>query len=600
MTIEIVFVLIIIAVAFILFSTEFVPVDVTALIILGILLITGMLSIDDGLSGFSNPAVITIASLFIISFTIQKEGILEYVILNVTKLIEKSRTIGFIVYLLSISIASAIMNNTAIVAIFIPVTIRLANRFKISPSKVLIPLSYAAILGGTLTLIGTSTNLLVNSIFVEKGGYTSIGMFEFTKFGMIYLIIGLIYIFTIIPKVIPSRIAESSLTNNYQLGAYLTEIKISDDSPLVGNSCLSRSINKNYDVTVLNILREGKLITTNIRNRKIQEDDTLFVRGSLEGFLRMKELEKVTLLTDEKLTEKELEQEENILVEGILTDRSRLVGRSLKNINFRRRFGAFILAIRREGTILRDKIAHLSLKAHDTLLIYGPIDSIQNLAKSNNFILIGEVDVSLNKHRFWWMSIAVLFIAVLLAALGMVPIVKGALIGVVILLAFGVIKPTEAYRAISWQVIILLAALIPLGHVIQSSGTATWIGESLFNFMTIFPSDYQPFVMVSLIYLITTILTEVSSNAATAILMTPIALVVSAKLGLDPRPFIFSICFAASASFITPIGYQTNLMVYGPGGYKFTDYIKTGLPLAIILWIVATIFIPIFWPFIAI
>jgi len=304
MTIEIVFVLIIIAVAFILFSTEFVPVDVTALIILGILLITGMLSIDDGLSGFSNPAVITIASLFIISFTIQKEGILEYVILNITKLIDKSRIIGFIIYLLSISIASAIMNNTAIVAIFIPVTIRLANRFKISPSKVLIPLSYAAILGGTLTLIGTSTNLLVNSIFVEKGGYTSIGMFEFTKFGMIYLIIGLIYIFTIIPKVIPSRIAESSLTNNYQLGAYLTEIKISDDSPLVGNSCLSRSINKNYDVTVLNILREGKLITTNIRNRKIQEDDTLFVRGSLEGFLRMKELEKVTLLTDEKLTEK--------------------------------------------------------------------------------------------------------------------------------------------------------------------------------------------------------------------------------------------------------------------------------------------------------
>jgi di/tricarboxylate transporter len=599
MTIEIIFVLIIIAIAFILFSTEFVSVDVTALIILGILLITGMLSIEDGLSGFSNPAVITIACLFIISVTIQKEGILEYVISSVTKLIEKNKIIGFVTYLFSISIASAIMNNTAIVAIFIPVTIRLANRFKISPSKVLIPLSYAAILGGTLTLIGTSTNLLVNSIFVEKG-HASIGMFEFTRFGLIYLAIGLVYIFTIIPKVIPSRIAESSLTKNYELGAYLTEIKISEDSPLVGNTCLSRSINKNYDVTVLNILREGKLITTNIRRRKLQEDDTLFVRGSLEGFLRMKELEKVTLLTDEKLTEKELEHEENILVEGILTDRSRLIGRSSKSINFRRRYGAFILAIRREGTILREKIAHLKLKAHDTLLIYGPTDSIQNLAKSNDFILIGEVDVSLNKHRFWWMSITVLFIAVILAALGIVPIVKGALIGVIILLTFGVIKPTEAYRAISWQVIILLAALIPLGHVIHSSGTATWIGESLFNFMAIFPTDYQPFVMVSLIYLITTILTEVSSNAATAILMTPIALVVSAKLGLDPRPFVFSICFAASASFITPIGYQTNLMVYGPGGYKFTDYIKTGLPLAIILWIIATIFIPIFWPFKAI
>ena len=597
MTVEIIFVLIIIVIAFVLFSTELLPVDVTALIILGILLVTGMLSIEDGLSGFSNPAVITIACLFIISVTIQKEGILEYVISTVTKLIEKQRIIGFITYLFSISIASAIMNNTAIVAIFIPVTIRLANRFNISPSKVLIPLSYAAILGGTLTLIGTSTNLLVNSIFVEKGGYTSIGMFEFTRFGLLYLAIGLVYIFIVIPRVIPSRTAVSSLTKNYRLGAFLTEIKISEDSPLIGSTCYKRGINKNYDVMVLDILRKDKLITSNIRNRKLQQDDILFVRGSLEGFLRMKELEKVTLLTDEKLTEKELEQENNILIEGLLTDRSRLIGKNLKTINFRRRFGAFVLAIRREGSILREKIAHLTLKAHDTLLIYGPVEQIQNLAKSNHFILIGEVDVSLNKHRFWWMSIAVLFIAVLLAAMGIIPIIKGVLVGVIILLAFGVIKPVDAYRAISWQVIILLAALIPFGHVIHTSGTATWVGESLFNFMKLFPPDLQPYIMVSLIYMITTILTEISSNAATAILMTPIALVVSTKLGLDPRPFVFAICFAASASFITPIGYQTNLMVYGPGGYKFTDYIKTGLPLALILWIVATIFIPIFWPF---
>ena len=597
MTFGILFVLIIIIVAFILFSTELIPVDVSALIILGILLATGMLSIKDGLSGFSNPAVITIACLFIISFTIQKEGVLEYIVSIVTKLIEKHKVVGFVTYLFSISIASAIMNNTAIVAIFIPVTIRLANRFNISPSKVLIPLSYAAILGGTLTLIGTSTNLLVNSIFIENGGHDSIGMFEFTRFGLIYLVIGLVYIFTVIPRIIPSRTAISSLTKNYHLGAYLTEIKISEDSPLIGNTCYGRNINKNYDVTVLDILRKDKLITSNIRNIILKQDDILFVRGALEGFLRMKELEKVTLLTDEKLSEKELEQEDNILVEGVLTDRSRLIGRNLMSINFRRRFGAFVLAIRREGTILREKISHLALNAYDTLLIYGPTDRIQSLAQSNDFILIGEVEVSLKKHRFWWISIFVLFGAVLLAALGIIPIVKGALLGVIILLAFGVIKPTEAYRAISWQVIILLAALIPLGHVINTSGTATWLGESLFNFMKIFPADLQPFVMVSMIYLITTILTEVSSNAATAILMTPIALVVSTKLGLDPKPFVFSICFAASASFITPIGYQTNLMVYGPGGYKFTDYIKVGLPLAVILWIVATIFIPMFWPF---
>lgn len=596
MTFEIIFVLAIIVLAFLLFSTEAFPVDVTALVILGILLITGMLSIKDGLSGFSNPAVITIASLFVISFAIQKEGILEYVISFVTKVIDKSKIIGIIIYLLSISLVSAVMNNTAIVAIFIPVTIRLANRFNINPSKVLIPLSYAAILGGTLTLIGTSTNLLVNSIFVDSG-YESLGMFEFTKFGFIYLFIGIIYIFIFVPRLIPERAVPASITKNYELGSYLTEIKIGEDSPLIGETCITKNINKNYDITVIDILRDGKLITENIRNIVLKEDDILFVRGSVEGFLRMKELEKIVLLTDEKITETELVQENNILVEGLLKEHSRLVGKNLKTINFRRTFGAFVLAIRREGTILREKISSLVLNAFDTLLIYGPMERIQNLAQSNDFIIIGEVEVSLKKTRFWWLGFVLLTSAILLAALGILPIVKGALISVIILLMFGVLKPPEAYRAISWQVIILLAALIPLGHVINSSGTAAWIGDSLYNLMNIFPADLQPIAMVSILYLVTTILTEISSNAATAILITPIALVVAGKLGLDAKPFIMAVCFAASASFITPIGYQTNLMIYGPGGYKFTDYLRTGLPLAIILWIVATLLIPVFWPF---
>lgn len=597
MSIEIIIVLAIIVIAFILFSTEILPVDVSALVILGILLTTGLLSIEDGISGFSNPAVITIACLFIISHTIQKEGVLEYVIAFVTKLIEKQRIVGFIIYLLSISIASAIMNNTAIVAIFIPVTIRLSQKFEISPSKVLIPLSYAAILGGTLTLIGTSTNLLVNSIITSDGNFEPLGMFEFTKFGFIYLVIGMIYIFLVAFRLLPVRKSISNLSSNYRLSDYLTEIKIAEDSLLVGETCLGRKISDNYDVTVLSIVRDGKLITSNIRNIILQKDDVLFVRGSVEGFTRMKELENISLLTDTELSDTELEQEDNILVEGILTEGSRLIGRNLKEINFRRRYGSFVLAIRREGTVLRKQISHLFLKAFDTLLIYGPKERIESIAQSNDFILIGEVDVKLTKHKFWWLGIVVLFGAVLLASFEVISITKGVLLGVVILLAFKVTKPTEAYRAISWQVIVLLAALIPLGHVIHSTGTSALVGESLFKIIEIFPNYLQPYIMVSLIYLITTILTEVSSNAATAIVMTPIALVVSSQLGLDPRPFIFTICFAASASFITPIGYQTNLMVYGPGGYKFTDYVKVGLPLAIILWIVATVCIPIFWPF---
>jgi len=600
MSFEILIVIAIVVIAFILFSTEVFPGDVSALIILGILLLTGLLSIDDGLSGFSNPAVITIACLFIISFTIQKEGILEYIIFALTKLIEKQKILGFIVYLFTISIASAVMNNTAIVAIFIPVTIRLAHRFNISPSKVLIPLSYAAILGGTLTLIGTSTNLLVNSILIKETNQAAIGMFEFTQFGFIYLVIGLIYIFTVLPKLIPERTAVTGITDKYKIGDYLTEVQITEDSPLVGDSCLARGISKNYDVTVLNILRDNKLITKNIRNLVLQKDDILFVRGSVDGLKQMKEIENINLLTDVNLSEKELEKDDNILVEGIIMERSRFIGRNLFTINFRRRFGAFVLAVRREGVILREKLSRLRLRAFDTLLIYGPTDRIKSLVESNNFIIIGKLDVSLSKHRFWWMSILVLLVAVTLAALDIMPIVMGAVLGVIILMAFEVVKPMEAYRSIHWQVIILLAAIIPLGHVIHTSGTAHWLGDSLFNLMNFFPSDIQPFVMVSLIYLITTILTEISSNAATAILMTPIALSIASKLGLDPRPFIFAICFAASASFITPIGYQTNLMVYGPGGYKYSDYVKVGLPLALILWIVATLLIPVFWPFVSI
>jgi di/tricarboxylate transporter len=280
-----------------------------------------------------------------------------------------------------------------------------------------------------------------------------------------------------------------------------------------------------------------------------------------------------------------------------LTDKSDLIGRSLMQINFRRKFGGFVLAIRREGEILRKKIAHIILRTFDTLLVYGSRQNIDRIAELDGFIVLDEIDSQLKKHRLWWLGIVVILAVVLLSAFGILPILAGTIVGVTVLLIFRVLAPNEAYNSVHWQVIIFIAALIPLGQVIQTSGTADWIGNSIYSLSSLFPDEYKPLALLSLIYLITMILTEVSSNAATAILMTPIAFVVSAKIGLDPRPFIFAICFAASASFITPIGYQTNLMVYGPGGYKFTDYMKVGLPLAIIFWALATVLIPVIWPF---
>jgi len=266
-------------------------------------------------------------------------------------------------------------------------------------------------------------------------------------------------------------------------------------------------------------------------------------------------------------------------------------------VNFRRRFGSFILAIRREGAIIRKKIAHIILRSFDTLLLYGPRDKIKELSETGDFIVLGEIEATLQKHRFWWVSLAVIVSAVTLAALGFVPILKGTLVGMMLLFILRIITTNEAYQSINWQVIILIAALIPIGIVIQNSGTADLLATAMKNAVDQFDPVSRPIVMVSLIYFVTMIMTEMASNAATAIIMTPIAISAALQLGLDPRPFIFSVCFAASASFITPIGYQTNLMVYGPGGYKFSDYVKVGLPLAITLWLMATWLIPILWPF---
>jgi len=595
---EIIFLGVIILSALVLFITELFPIDVTALLVLGLLLIFGLVSPAESLAGFSNPAVMTIACLFVMSYALQKSHILEYVIISINRLIDRSRIIGMVAYLFCIGIASAVVNNTAIVAIFMPVTIRLADKYKISPSKVLIPLSYAAILGGTLTLVGTSTNLIVNSILVDtSNGAVSLGMLEFAKFGIIKFAIGLVYIFTIGYKLLPSRVAKSSSIEDYSLDGYLTEFRVNENSPLCGKTLLDRKISENYDVIVLDVLRGGEIITSNLRGLALQKDDILFVKGSFDNFQRLKEIENLALLTDEKLTQEELEQENHILAECLITDNSELIGQTLQDANFRRTFGSFVLAIRREGEVIRRKLAHFILKPFDTLLVYGPKDRINQLAVKEGFIVLGKADAKLESHPLWWLSITTILCAVGLAIFKIVPIVVGVILGVIALLLARVITPNEAYSSIHWQVIIVIAAFLPMGVAIQRTGLDIMIGNGIGTVVNLFPEQLTPYFLLAVIYLITMILTEIASNAATAIIMTPITLTLAASFGFDPKPFIFAVCYAASASFITPVGYQTNLMVYGPGGYRYSDYIKVGLPLGVILWIVSVIIIPMIWPF---
>ena len=586
----------IIVIALVLFITEFFPIDVTALVVLGLLLIFGLVTPEQSLSGFSNPAVITIGCLFIMSYALQKSHVLEYVIININKIIDQSQTLGMAVYLFCIGIASAVVNNTAIVAIFMPVTIRLADKYNISPSKVLIPLSYAAILGGTLTLVGTSTNLIVNSVLVVSTG-ESLGMLEFAKFGIIKFVVGLIYIFTIGHKLLPSRVAKSSSITDYSLDGYLTEFKINENSPLCGRTLLDRKINENYDVIVLDVLRGGEIITSNLRSLILKEGDVLFVKGSFENFQRLKEIENLALLTDEKLTQKELEQEDHILAECLVTDNSELIGQTLQEANFRRTFGSFVLAIRREGEVIRRKLTQFILKPFDTLLVYGPKDRINQLSSKEGFIVLGKVDASLDSHPLWWLSIFTILFAVIMAIFKIIPIVVGVILGVIALLLARVITPNEAYSSIHWQVIIVIAAFLPMGAAIQKTGLDKDIGLFITNIITMFPDHLIPYILLAVIYLITMLLTEIASNVATAIIMTPITLKLAEQASYEPLPFIFAVCYAASASFITPVGYQTNLMVFGPGGYKYSDYIKVGLPLGLILWIVSVIVIPMIWEF---
>ena len=587
---------VIIVIALVLFITELFPIDVTALVVLGLLLIFGLVTPNESLSGFSNPAVITIGCLFIMSYALQKSHVLEYVIININKIIDKSQTLGMVVYLFCIGIASAVVNNTAIVAIFMPVTIRLADKYNISPSKVLIPLSYAAILGGTLTLVGTSTNLIVNSILVDSSGI-SLGMLEFAKFGIIKFTVGLIYIFTIGHRLLPSRVAKSSSITDYSLDGYLTEFKINENSPLCGKTLLDRKINENYDVIVLDVLRGGEIITSNLRSLVLKQEDVLFVKGSFDNFQRLKEIENLSLLTDVKLTQEELEQEDHILAECLITDNSELIGQTLQEANFRRSFGSFVLAIRREGEVIRRKLAQFILKPFDTLLVYGPQDRVNQLASREGFIVLGKVNASLDSHPLWWLSIFTILFAVVMAIFKIIPIVVGVILGVIALLLARVITPNEAYSSVHWQVIIVIAAFLPMGAAMKKTGLDEIIGSSIGNIVNLFPVDLIPYFLLAIIYLITMVLTEIASNVATAIIMTPIALTLATQFGFDPRPFIFAVCYAASASFITPIGYQTNLMVFGPGGYRYSDYIKVGLPLGIILWIISVFVIPMIWPF---
>jgi len=583
---------IIIVVALALFATEVLPIDVVALIVLATLFLTGLVNAEQALAGFSNTATVTIAAMFILSYGLEKTGAIRYAGERIIQWSRGNAVILFLLFLPMVSIISAFINNTAAVAIFLPLALKFSKEFQFSPSRILMPLSFAAIFGGTMTVIGTSTNILVSAI-AQEHGLGSFWMFELLPLGAIFLVAGLAYIFVFNRLLLPVRSSQRSLTGKYHLTRYLTELQVSENSTLNNTTIFLSGVLESYDVYYLAILRGKQKILIDIKRTLIQAGDILLVRGTFEEILRLKEREKMLLLTDVKLNDEELSVGDNVLTEVLIPPTSSLVESTLRDVNFRDKYGCFVLAIRHHGETERQKIANLPLRPSDTLLIYGSKRRVTALDDGKNFIVLKEVDIALPHGKRWMIAVGTILAVIILAAFNIVSILQAAIVGSLVLVLSRTITMPEAYRSVDWSVIMLLAGVIPIGAAMENTGLARMLGESVATY----GGPFGPTMVVALFYLVTSVLTELMSNNSAAIVLAPIAISTAQSLGISPMPLLMAVTFAASASFMTPVGYQTNAMVYGPGGYKYTDYFRFGAPLNLLFLIIATIFIPVIWPF---
>jgi len=574
------------------FATQWLPLDVTALTTLGLLLLFGLVTPEEAIAGFANPAVITVMMMFVLSHALVESGVINRIGYRISHISGRSPWRAITALLVVSGVLSAFINNTAAVALFLPLAMLLAKHYKISPSRLLIPLSYISIAGGTCTLIGTSTNLLVSSLAVEAG-MAPFRIFELTAFGGLLFVVALVYNLLVPLRTLPPRADPSSLTRKYSMGPYLTEMRVPKASPLIGSTVLDHGISERFDLNVLEIIRGRHKISQDIRNTPLEPDDVLLVRGTMEDIVALRGHYGLQLLTDLKLDDSTFTDRTNVLGEMQLAPQSQLAGQTLKEIDFRKRYGCFVLALNRTGGLIRDKVAFIPLRPWDILLVFGPRTRIEGLAQQEDFLAIGELDLKIRLAPRWWLAVAVIPLVVLLAALGVMPILKAAILGVVFLLVSRTITIQQAYKSINWTVIFLLAAIIPLGVAMTKTGMAEIVGSHIAGLA----GPWGPTAVLAVVVVVTALLTEVVSNNSAAVLMVPIALSAAATLGVDPKPMVMAVTFAASMSFMTPVGYQTNTMVYAPGGYRFTDYLRAGTPLSLMAWVMAILLIPWFWPF---
>jgi di/tricarboxylate transporter len=575
-----------------LFVTERLPVDVVAMLVLASLLVLGLVTPVEALSGFSSEATITVAAMFVLSAGLAHTGALA----SLARLFGRVRN-GFLFMLLLMLIVgpiSAFVNNTAAVAVLLPLVLAASAANKQSPSQVLIPMSYAAQMGGVCTLIGTSTNLLVNSLAKDLG-HPGFGLFDFAPIGLVTMAVGFVYLMLMRRWLLPTH-PPAAITEAYELGKYIAELRVMPESPLIGKSVGQSQLGEKHSVYVLELMR-GEERHWSPRGEELREGDVLLVRGNLEKIKSLKEGAKLEFLPEFKLHDSRFGGEDGdqsqVLVEAMVAPGSRLVNHSLKQLDFRWTYNATALAVHRRGEVLREKIKDVTLNVGDVLLLMCPKVELNVLRANSNLIVLNERGEASRPERKAWLAVGIMAAAIAVAALGWLPIVASAILGGIALVATRCLDNDQAYQAIDWRVIVLLAGVLPLGIAMQKSGLAQGIADFSVNWV----GGFGPLAVLAAVYLTTALLTELMSNNAAAVLITPIAFSTALSLGVSPTPFLVAVLFAASTSFATPVGYQTNTMVYNAGNYRFVDFMKMGIPLNLMFWGLAVFLIPKFFPF---
>ena len=590
MTLEIGFVLLLTIAAVVLFVTEKFSTDIVAILVMVVLLVSRVLTPAEGLAGFANTATITVGAMFVLSAGMFRSGAVNFVGRGLGRLARHSSGLMLFVLMVGVGVLSSFLNNTAAVAILIPVVIVVARRADTSPSKLLMPLSFASMFGGMCTVLGTSTNILASAIS-EQAGLGAFGMFEFTKLGVIFFAVGVTYMMTVGRKLVPDHRGRGDLTTSFGLGDYLTDLILQAGSKSVGRPLASAPLVKDLGIEVLQI-RRGEDTLRPTPETILCENDVLRIQGNLRTINELKDRAGVAFGMSVKWRDEDLQSTDTRLVEAVVGPSSPLAGKSLAESRLRENFGASVLAVRQHGTLRHSEFENITLMPGDTLLIDVPNDQIEHLTEQRVFLVVSRAGIP----RFNWpkaaKALAIVVSVVVVAATGLLPIVAAAATGALAMVLSRCISTDEAYGAIEWNVLFLLAGMLSLGAAMEKTGASTMLAEGMVNAV----GGFGPIALLAAFFGATMLLTEVMSNNATVALLLPIAITTAHSIDANPRTFMFAVVFAASSSFMTPVGYQTNTMIYGPGQYRFVDFVRVGAPLNLIFWILGVLLIPWFWP----